>query len=131
VILGHNANIAWGATNVGPDTQDLFVETPDPKDPSHYLHDGLSLPYDIRTETIKVAGGPDVQVIVRSTVHGPIMNSSDSRLVGAPLLALKWTTIAETDLALQTFFKIDVASSFGEFRAAQVAGRRRGAIALL
>src|SRR6202043_3814578 len=30
----------------------------------------------------------------------------------------KWTTIAETDLALQTFFKIDVASDFGEFRAA-------------
>jgi penicillin amidase len=118
VILGHNANIAWGATNVGPDTQDLFVETPDPKDPSHYLHDGLSLPYDIRSETIKVAGGPDVQVIVRSTVHGPIMNGADQRLIGAPLLALRWTTIAEADLALESFFKIDVASNFTEFHAA-------------
>ena len=118
VILGHNANIAWGATNVGPDTQDLFIETPDPKDPSHYLHNGLSLPYDIRTETIKVAGGPDVQVIVRSTVHGPIMNGADRRLIGAPLLALRWTTIAETDLALESFFKIDVASNFAEFHAA-------------
>ena len=27
VIIGHNARIAWGATNVGPDTQDLFIET--------------------------------------------------------------------------------------------------------
>jgi penicillin amidase len=118
VILGHNANIAWGATNAGPDTQDLFVETPDPKDPSHYLYKGASLPYDIRIETIKVAGGPDVQVIVRSTVHGPIMNGADRRLIGAPLLALRWTTTAEVDLALETFFKIDVATTFDEFRAA-------------
>jgi len=118
VILGHNAHIAWGATNVGPDTQDLFVETPDPKDPAHYLHNGISLPYVIRTETIKVAGEPDLQVVVRSTVHGPILNGADRRLIGAPLLALRWTTIAETDLALESFFKIDVASSFAEFRAA-------------
>jgi penicillin amidase len=27
VILGHNEQIAWGATNVGPDVQDLYVET--------------------------------------------------------------------------------------------------------
>lgn len=118
VILGHNAHIAWGATNVGPDTQDLFVETPDPKDATHYLYKGASLPYDVRTETIKVAGGPDMPVVVRSTVHGPIMNGADRRLIGAPLLALRWTTIAETDLALETFFKIDVATTFTEFRAA-------------
>ena len=30
VVLGHNARIAWGATNVGPDVQDLVVETVDP-----------------------------------------------------------------------------------------------------
>ena len=27
IVLGHNASIAWGATNVGPDVQDLYVET--------------------------------------------------------------------------------------------------------
>ena len=27
VVLGHNARIAWGATNAGPDVQDLFIET--------------------------------------------------------------------------------------------------------
>ncbi|HET7182204.1 MAG TPA: penicillin acylase family protein, partial [Candidatus Limnocylindrales bacterium] len=45
VILGHNARIAWGATNVGPDTQDLYRETPDPADPKgHYLYKGTSAP---------------------------------------------------------------------------------------
>ncbi len=31
VVLGHNENIAWGATNVGPDVQDLYLEEFDGK----------------------------------------------------------------------------------------------------
>jgi Protein related to penicillin acylase len=27
IILGHNQSIAWGATNVGPDVQDVYLET--------------------------------------------------------------------------------------------------------
>lgn len=119
VVLGHNAHIAWGATNVNPDTQDLFVETPDPSDPAgHYLYKGATAPYGIRHETIKVAGGADVEFDVRSSVHGPILSDVDSRLKDGPILALKWTTISEVDLALETFFKIDTASNFDEFRAA-------------
>src|SRR5258705_6311184 len=77
VILGHNARIAWGATNVGQDTQDLFVETPDPKDPTQYRYKGESKAYEVRVETIKVAGGQDVELVIRSTVHGPILNDVD------------------------------------------------------
>ena len=34
VVLGHNAQIAWGATNVDPDVEDLFSIEPDPNDPA-------------------------------------------------------------------------------------------------
>ena len=62
VVLGHNAHIAWGATNVNPDTQDLFEETPDPSDPAgHYISKGRSTAYEIRHETIRVAGAPNVE----------------------------------------------------------------------
>jgi penicillin amidase len=119
VVLGHNARIAWGATNVGPDTQDLFIETPDPSDPDgHYIYKGQSAPYAIRHETIKVAGGANVELDVRSTVHGVVLSGVDKRLAGGPVLALRWTTTAEVDLALETFFKINVAATFDEFRAA-------------
>lgn len=119
VVLGHNARIAWGATNVGPDTQDLFRETPDPSDPTgHYLYKGKSTPYGVRRETIKVAGGADREIDVRSTVHGVVLSDVDKRLKDGPVLALRWTTTAEVDLALETFFKINVATNFDEFRAA-------------
>ena len=119
VVLGHNEHIAWGATNVGPDTEDLFLETPDPADPQgHYLFEGASVPYGVRKEVIKVAGAPDVVLNVRTTNHGVVLSDVDSRLKGGPVLALRWTTTAEADLALESFFKIDVASTFAEFKSA-------------
>lgn len=119
VILGHNERISWGATNVGPDVQDLFIETIDPKDPGHYLYKGQSLPFDLRTETIRVAGGPPVTITVRSTIHGPILNDVDPRLKnGAPLLALRWTATAEVDGAFDSFLHIATATDFASFRAA-------------
>jgi penicillin amidase len=118
VVLGHNARIAWGATNVNPDTQDLFLETVDPRNPANYLFRGASVPFQVRHETIKVAGGPDVQLDVRSTGHGVVLSDVDDRLQGGPVLAMRWTTTAEVDLALETFFKIDLASSFDDFHAA-------------
>jgi penicillin G amidase len=119
VILGHNARIAWGATNVGPDTQDLFLETVDPADPDgHYLYRGQSRPFEIRRETIKVAGRADVVVDVRSTVHGVVLSDVDSRLEDGPVLALRWTATAEPDATLESFFAINVASNFDTFRAA-------------
>ncbi|MEO8273538.1 MAG: penicillin acylase family protein [Chloroflexota bacterium] len=119
VVLGHNARIAWGATNVGPDTQDLFLETPSTVDPAgFYIYKGASVAFEIRHETIKVAGGADVVVNVRSTRHGVVLSDVDKRLAGGPVLALRWTTTAEADTALETFFKVDNATSFDEFKAA-------------
>lgn len=118
VVLGHNARIAWGATNVNPDTQDLFLESVDPSDPTHYLYQGASVPFELRHETIKVAGGTTVELDVRSTRHGAVLSDVDKRLKDGPVLALRWTTTAEVDLTLESFFKIDLATSFEDFRAA-------------
>ena len=50
VVLGHNARIAWGATNVDPDVQDLVIETVDPADPNALPRpDGASTPFTSAT----------------------------------------------------------------------------------
>ena len=40
VVIGHNDDIAWGVTNVGPDVQDLYVERVNPANPNQYEVDG-------------------------------------------------------------------------------------------
>jgi penicillin G amidase len=122
VVLGHNARIAWGVTNVEPDVQDLVIETPDPGDPGRYIGPG-GTPRDFiaRTERIEVNGGAPVDITVRETVHGPILNDVDDRLEGAPLMALRWTSISPDsgpDRTVESFLRLMVATDFTSFREA-------------
>ena len=77
VIIGHNADIAWGFTNLAPDTTDLFVERV--RD-DRWQHDGRSRPLKVREETIEVRDGDDVTIQVRSTAHGPLLSDLDGDL---------------------------------------------------
>ena len=118
VVLGHNDRIAWGATNAEPDVEDLYIETVDPKDPTHYLFKGQSIPFQTRTETIKVAGAPDVTITVRSTDHGPIVNDVDPELKSdTTLYALKWAAEIGPEHTIDAIFGLNTASNFTQFRA--------------
>ena len=119
VILGHNERIAWGATNVGPDVQDLFQEQVDPNDKTHYMFKGQSVAFQIRHEEIKVAGSATVGIDVRSTGHGPVISDASDRLKAIDgVYALRWTATAEPDHIVDAFLGIDRATSWTEFRAA-------------
>ncbi|WP_328741357.1 penicillin acylase family protein [Flavimobilis rhizosphaerae] len=104
VIIGHNANLAWGLTNLGADVTDFFVEAVR----AHtYLRDGSWEPLDIRQETIKVNGGDDIVIDVAETVHGPVISgelgeslaallspTADAGLSGVTYgVALSWTAL--------------------------------------
>ncbi len=103
VVIGHNAHLAWGLTNLGADVTDFFIERTDP-DEGTYLRDGEQLPLETRTEVIEVAGAEPVEIEVRSTAHGPIVSDAlgIGRVAGAPLpegrrgvpeVALQWTAL--------------------------------------
>ena len=122
IVLGHNSRIAWGVTNVEPDVQDLVIETLDTADPTRYVGPG-GTPRDFiaRTERIEVKGGAPVDITVRETVHGPILNDVDDRLEGAPLMALRWTSISPDsgpDRTVESFLRLMVATDFASFREA-------------
>jgi penicillin amidase len=136
IVLGHNARIAWGLTNVGPDVQDLFVEKLDDSDPDRYQYRGQSLEMTTRTETIRVAGGEDVAVVIRETVHGPVISDvvedlepprppsgedpgGGSELIEAGVVyALRWAAIAEEDHTLDAVLGVNRAADFATFREA-------------
>ncbi len=128
VVIGHNDKVAWGFTNLGPDVTDFYLEqvTGDT-----YLRDGLPVPLQQRVETIKVAGAGDVNMTVRSTVHGPILSDAipavdeaGDRVVvrGAQqtnryAVSLAWTALTPGRTA-DAIFAMDRARGWTEFRAA-------------
>ena len=117
VVLGHNARIAWGATNIDPDVQDLVIETVDPADPN-------ALPprwgvHPVRrsaTNRSRCPAADPFDLEVRSTVHGPILNDVDERLKDAPPMALRWTANLEPDRTLEAILGLNTAASFQDFR---------------
>lgn len=101
VIIGHNADLAWGLTNMGADVTDFFIERV--RDDT-YLRGDDWVPLETRTETIKVNGGEDVELDISSTVHGPIVSTvlpmdkvAQSPTEGTPLgdyeVSLQWTAL--------------------------------------
>ncbi len=112
VIIGHNQHIAWGATNTGPDVQDLFIESFNFRDPNKYLHNGQWVDADIRSEVIKIRHQRDYRFTVKVTRHGPIISHAGNRD-----LALQWTMLGPRPVRLP-FLRIDQATNWPEFTAA-------------
>lgn len=135
VVIGHNDRVAWGFTNLTTDVTDLYLER---IQGDQYWRDGTLVPLEVRTETLKVAGGDDVTLEVRSTVHGPIVSGLTDEFTaiagqpytgtggtvtaptdapaGEDAVALKWTAL-EPGTTPSAIFALDVAHSFNDFRA--------------
>jgi penicillin amidase len=73
VIIGHNADIAWGLTNMGADVTDFFIERV--RNDTYLRGADKWVPMEKETEVIRVDGGSAVELEVRRTVHGPIISS--------------------------------------------------------
>jgi penicillin G amidase len=71
IVIGHNARVAWGLTNLGADVADLVIER---IDGDRYLTEDGWEPLEVHEETIRVAGGDDVTLEVRATRHGPLFS---------------------------------------------------------
>jgi penicillin amidase len=136
VIIGHNDQVAWGFTNLTTDVTDLYLERIE-GDSAWY--DGALMPLEQRTETLKVAGGEDVELDIRSTVNGPIVSgltddftaiaedpfTGTDGTVTAPTdapageyaVSLRWTAL-EPGTTASAIFALNTARDFDDFRAA-------------
>jgi penicillin amidase len=113
VFVGHNRNIAWGFTNVGPAVEDVVIEKFNDK--GEYLTPLGWVAPEHRKEIIRVKGKPDVVVDVVTTRHGPVITNlvpGETRQ-----LALQWTIYKLPSFQVP-FFKLDSAANWNEFREA-------------
>jgi len=138
VVAGHNGRIAWAFTNLGPDVQDLFVEKLNPANPDQYEYEGAWVDFEKRSELIRVAGGEAVEIVVKSSRHGPVISDSYGSLmdragkdggadrlrdrVGVKLpesyaISLAWTALIPGS-PFESIWSMNRAADWKEFRAA-------------
>jgi penicillin amidase len=117
-VLGQNDSIAWGLTTADSNVEDLFIETVDPSDPAKYLTPDGPRPFETREETIRVKGGADVRLAVRTTRHGPVLSdiSEDVASIAEPgkVVALAYTGLGDRDTTAEAFLRLNAARNWGE-----------------
>lgn len=111
VINGFNGHLAWGMTNIG-DTQDLFVETRNPDNPSQFLHGGEWITAESRNVTLIVKGrGQPVSFEVLTTTNGTLVEDE-------PPISLRWTGHDTQGRGIDALLGMNTAESWEEFEAA-------------
>jgi penicillin amidase len=123
ILLGQNQSIAWGMTTTGSDVQDLFIESIDPVNPTHYLTPNGSEPFGQRHEVIHVKGMRDIALNVRTTRHGPVLSDIDQSLLdltGGPgkVMALAFTGLGANDTSAEAMMRINRVTGWQDFLAA-------------
>ena len=119
IVLGHNQYIAWGATNLGADVQDLYIEQFDKENKNRYKANDGWHDAQIRKETLLVrknlkdpATDP-VSFDVTVTSHGPIVLERAS-----VRYALRWVLLESDAAELTAFYAINRARNWKDFCAA-------------
>jgi penicillin G amidase len=127
VALGRNRSIAWGATNVAADVEDLYRERLDATGRLAEFR-GAAEPITVIPETILVKGAQPVRLDVRVTRHGPLVsdainaNNAESKTLPKPPpvepLAFRWTALDPDDTTVAAFLKLNEARNWNEFTGA-------------
>ncbi len=124
VLLGYNDSIAWGLTVAYHDATDVYQETitDGGAGPDTVLFNGAQVPIETVTETIHVAGGPDVTgTFERVPHHGFIIPEIRDGMVvprtSSTALSVRWTGDHPSNEA-GAIYRINVATSIDEARTA-------------
>jgi len=129
VVIGHNDRIAWGVTNLAPDTQDLVVEKINPDNPRQYEVDGEWIDMEVYSEEIVVAGGDNETLEILWTRNGPLITDTfggledfDTSTGGITVpdtfgVALRWTSLQPVQL-VGAIVDLNKAQDWDSFREA-------------
>ena len=109
VVIGFNDHIAWGLVNTQADVVDFYYyKVKDGK----YLYKGEWRDFDERIEIINVRGQEPYKLVVKFTVHGPVLTPE---ITGFNItVAMRWTGHMAT-LNLVTLFKLNTARNYTDF----------------
>ncbi|MFL6448274.1 MAG: penicillin acylase family protein [Bryobacteraceae bacterium] len=109
VVTGHNAQIAWGLTNLETDVMDLYREQMDERT-GQYVFQGKAEQAHLDRQMIGVRGSKPVQLDTWVTRHGPIFIRENGKAY-----SLRWSATDGFDWPV---YRLNRASNWAEFREA-------------
>ncbi|WP_395503396.1 penicillin acylase family protein [Ectopseudomonas mendocina] len=117
-MLGHNRDFAWSLTMFQNDDLDLIAERVNPDNANQVWYQGNWVDLQQRTETIRVKDAEPVQITLRRSPHGPIINDALGQTSGSTPIAMWWAFLETDNPTLEAFYQLNRANTLGKARAA-------------
>jgi len=117
-LLGHNPQFGWSLTMFQNDDIDLVAEKLNPANQQEVWHQGKWVTLTERTETIAVKGKAPVELVLRRSPHGPLINSAYPETLGTTPVALWWAFLETENPLLDAFYELNRANTRDKARAA-------------
>jgi penicillin amidase len=117
-LLVHNQNMAVGLTMFQNDDIDFFQEKITSDDPNQYYFKDETKTFKSRSETIYVKDGDNVDIHIKSSVHGPIINDVVDGLESLPPTSMWWALTAIDNSMIDVAYQLNHANHIDEVRKA-------------
>lgn len=118
ILVGRNADMAWGLTSSYLDDQDIFLEKLSVENPGQYVTPEGDRPFDTHQTIIGVKGEAARTVQLRWTRHGPVIPAPHfgiSNILGEGFVAsLGWTALSEDDHTIEAMLNIQRSTTRAE-----------------
>jgi penicillin amidase len=123
VILGHTPKVAWGFTNTAADVQDLYIDQIQANNPIKYETASGSQLFKIRRETISIKGQRPLTILVRETMHGPVISDVYEplkKLINTEkfVVSLKWTALDKKNQSILSLLAVNKSNSLDDLKSA-------------
>jgi penicillin amidase len=113
-LLGNNRFAAWGMTMFENDDADFFQETVNPDNKNQVKFKDQWEDLTIRKEIIKVKGKPDVELEVKLSRHGSLINGVVEHAPVDQPVAFSWMLTQVPNEALRAAYILSHAKKFSE-----------------
>lgn len=124
VVIGHNAFLGWGVTNVGWDVLDLYVLEINPENDLQYRWNDEWRDIEVHEEVIQFGDSDEtITIQVRETHLGPIINDNQiddetGEILGfnnEDPMAMRWTAL-EISTLVESILRLNDTQNWDEFR---------------
>lgn len=117
-LLGHNKDFGWSLTMFQNDDVDLIAEKVNPDNANQVWNNDAWVDLSSRVETIQVKGQAPVQITLRRSPHGPVINDVFKGSFAKTPVAMWWAFLETDNPVLDAFYELNRADTRDKAREA-------------
>ncbi len=115
IVFGHTGSTTFTLTAGTGNSEDFFIETLNPDNPDQYWYNNAWQDMDIRTEIIPVKDSQPETLVIKYTVHGPVMQTD---IESNQAYTLKWANRDTPQNLFVALYDAMKAKNISEFQTA-------------